>query len=60
MSDHLQRQLRGVLSQLEKAQIFIRKTQTYCKDERRLRMLTEVIKEQLANEDTRSSTRTIR
>ena len=60
MSHHLQRQLQGVLGRLEKAQVFIRKTQDYCRDERRLRMLTELIKEQMVNEDTRTPTREIR
>ena len=60
MSNHLQRHLQSMLEKLEKAQTFIRKTQNYNKDERRLRMLSEIIKEQLSNEDTSSSTRQIR
>ena len=57
MSEHLQKHLTAMLNRLEKAQALIRKTQTYCKDERRLRMLTEIIKEQMGNENSRSSTR---
>ena len=60
MSNHLQKHLLGMLEKLEKAQALIRKTEPYNKDERRLRMLTELIKEQLGNEDTCSSTRQIR
>ena len=60
MSNHLQNHLLKMLERLEKAQAFIQKTQSYSKDERRIRMLTEIIKEQLGNENSRSSASQIR
>ena len=60
MSNHLQNHLLKMLERLEKAQSFIQKTQAYSKDERRLRMLKEIIKEQLGNENSRTSTSQIR
>lgn len=60
MSNHLENHLVKMLQKLEKAQAYIKKTQSYSKDERRIRMLTEIIKEQLGNENSRTTISQIR
>lgn len=60
MSNHLENHLLKMLEKLEKAQVFIQKTQSYSKDERRIRMLAEVIKEQLGNENSCTTASQIR
>jgi hypothetical protein len=56
----LEAQLKGALQRLETSAKKIVETRGYGKDVARLRTLIEVIKEQLKNEDSNSSTRPVR
>jgi hypothetical protein len=56
----LESQLKGALLRLETSAKKIVETRGYGKDAARLRLLVELIKEQLKNENTRHPTRTVR
>lgn len=56
MESHLIMALERIETSIEK----IMSTRGYCKDAARLRMLKELIKEQVTHEDTSGSTRTVR
>jgi hypothetical protein len=59
MSQELENYLKLALQRLEKAYEEILKTQGYTRDTEKLKMLVELTREQVRNEDTRSSTRQI-
>ena len=56
----LETQLKGALARLETSAKKIVETRGYGKDAARLRLLVEMIKEQLKNENSSSSTRPVR
>lgn len=56
----LEEQLKGALQRLETSTKKIVETRGYGKDAARLRMLVEMIKEQLKNEDSRHPARPVR
>jgi len=56
----LETELKGALLRLETSAKKIVETRGYGKDAARLRMLMELIKEQLKNENSGSPTRTVR
>jgi hypothetical protein len=56
----LETQLKEALQRLEVSAKKVVETRGYGRDPARLRLLMELIKEQLKNEDTRSSTRPVR
>lgn len=55
-----QNKLKSTLAKLEAAGDKIIRTNGYTNDAKTIRLLAELIKEQLVNEDTMSTTRTIR
>lgn len=57
---NLESYLQGTLQKLEKTSESIVKSRGYTREVERLRILTELIKEQLANENTRSAARQVR
>lgn len=52
--------LLGALSRLEMATVAIKKTQGYTKETAKLRILTELVREQVPNENSRHTTRQTR
>jgi hypothetical protein len=56
IANHLEK----TLQKLEEMQTKLLETSGYNDDSRKLRLLAELIKEQLKNENTRSATRTVR
>jgi hypothetical protein len=56
IANHLEK----TLQKLEEMQAKVLETSSYNDESRKLRLLAELIKEQLKNENTRSATRTIR
>ncbi len=60
MKENLERHLLNVLEKLDKATLRIQASQGYGRDVRRLRLLNELVKEQIRHEDPRSSTRAMR
>ena len=57
MSQDLEKHLLTALQRLEKAYEEILKTQGYTRDTEKLKMLVELTREQVRNENTRPSTR---
>ena len=58
--DKLESYLKKALSQLEKAQGEIEKTQLYSRDLAKFRLLVELTREQVQNENTNSAARAAR
>lgn len=60
MSSALEAYLMKALQRLEKASEAIKKTQGYTRETAKVRILTELVREQVANENTRDTTRQAR
>lgn len=60
MSNALEAYLIKALQRLEKASEQIKKTQGYTRETAKVRILTELVKEQVPHENTRDTTRTAR
>lgn len=60
MSNALEEHLLKALLRLEKASEAIKKTQGYTRETAKIRILTELVREQVPNENSRHSTRQAR
>lgn len=60
MAKNLEEYLQKALDRLEQATNSVRKTQGFSRDTAKMRLLTELVREQLPNENTRHSTRQTR
>lgn len=60
MSNNLEKRLQLALEKLEEGVAQVKKTRPYGKEEAKLRMLTEMVKEQMSHENSHSTTRQTR